>query len=85
MPTPIPVRYADEAVCIGPAQSNKSYLVMASIIAAAKNTGAEAIHPGYGFLAENAEFGPRLRRQRPVFIGPARVIEPHGDSRRPRD
>ena len=39
-----PVRYADEAVCIGPAQSNKSYLVMASIIAAAKNTGAEAIH-----------------------------------------
>ena len=51
-----PVRYADEAVCIGPAQSNKSYLVMASIIAAAKNTGAEAIHPGYGFLAENAEF-----------------------------
>ena len=49
-----PVRYADEAVCIGPAQSNKSYLVMASIIAAAKNTGAEAIHTGYGFLAETA-------------------------------
>ena len=51
-----PVQYADEAVCIGPAQSAKSYLVMSSIIAAAKNTGAQAIHPGYGFLAENAEF-----------------------------
>ena len=51
-----PVQYADEAVCIGPAQSAKSYLVMPSIIAAAKNTGAQAIHPGYGFLAENADF-----------------------------
>ena len=50
----LPVEYADESVCIGPAQVNKSYLVMSSIIAAAKNTGAEAIHPGYGFLAENA-------------------------------
>ena len=47
-----PVQYADEAVCIGPAQANKSYLVMPSIIAAAKNAGAEAIHPGYGFLSD---------------------------------
>ena len=46
-----PVQYADEAVCIGPAQANKSYLIMANIIAAAKTTGAEAVHPGYGFLA----------------------------------
>ena len=46
-----PVQYADEKVCIGPAQANKSYLVMSSIIAAAINTGAQAIHPGYGFLA----------------------------------
>ena len=44
-----PVQYADEAVCIGPAPANQSYLVMSSIIAAAKNSGAEAIHPGYGF------------------------------------
>ena len=44
-----PVRYADEKVCIGPAQANKSYLVMSNIIEAAKITGAEAIHPGYGF------------------------------------
>ena len=51
-----PVRYADERVCIGPAQANKSYLVMGNIIQAALNTGAEAIHPGYGFLAENADF-----------------------------
>ena len=51
-----PVQYADEAVCIGPAQANKSYLIMANIIAAAKTTGAEAVHPGYGFLAENADF-----------------------------
>lgn len=51
-----PVQYADEKVCIGPAQANKSYLVMSNIIGAAQITGADAIHPGYGFLAENAEF-----------------------------
>jgi acetyl/propionyl-CoA carboxylase alpha subunit len=50
------VRLADEAVCIGPAPSNQSYLNIEAIIAAANATAADAIHPGYGFLAENADF-----------------------------
>ena len=50
------VKFADEAVCIGPAPSAQSYLKIPSIIAAAEVTGADAIHPGYGFLSENAEF-----------------------------
>ena len=50
------VKFADEAVCIGPAQSSESYLKMANIIAAAEITNSDAIHPGYGFLAENAKF-----------------------------
>jgi acetyl-CoA carboxylase, biotin carboxylase subunit len=50
------VRMSDEAQCIGPAPSTESYLNMAAIIEAANKSGAEAIHPGYGFLAENAEF-----------------------------
>ena len=50
------VRLADEAVCIGPAPSVESYLNISAIIEAAKKTGTDAIHPGYGFLAENAEF-----------------------------
>ena len=54
------VRYADEAVCIGEAASSASYLVMDKIIAAAKATGADAIHPGYGFLSENADFAERM-------------------------
>ena len=81
-----PVRYADEAVCIGHAQSNKSYLVMASIIAAAKNTGAEAIHPGYGFLAENAEFARACADNDLVFIGPApECIDRMGDKSSARE
>lgn len=64
-----PVRYADEKVCIGPAQANKSYLVMSNIIEAAKITGAEAIHPGYGFLAENADFARACVDNDLVFIG----------------
>ena len=66
-----PVRYADEKVCIGPAQANKSYLVMSNIIEAAKITGAEAIHPGYGFLAENADFARACVDNDLVFIGPS--------------
>ena len=66
-----PVQYADEKVCIGPAQANKSYLVMSSIIAAAINTGAQAIHPGYGFLAENSDFARACADNNLVFIGPS--------------
>ncbi|MEW5782951.1 MAG: acetyl-CoA carboxylase biotin carboxylase subunit [Pseudomonadota bacterium] len=64
------VELADEAVCIGPAPSKDSYLVMDKIIAACKQTGAEAVHPGYGFLSENAEFSRRLEEAGIVFIGP---------------
>ena len=81
-----PVQYADEAVCIGPAQANKSYLVMSSIIAAAKNAGAEAIHPGYGFLAENADFARACVDNDLVFIGPAAdCIERMGDKSMARE
>ncbi|MFN5706030.1 MAG: biotin carboxylase N-terminal domain-containing protein, partial [bacterium] len=54
------VLYADEAVLLGPAPSNQSYLVIDKIIDACKQTGADAIHPGYGFLSENAEFARRV-------------------------
>ncbi|MBK5913240.1 acetyl-CoA carboxylase biotin carboxylase subunit [Rhodocyclus purpureus] len=64
------VELADEAVCIGPAASKESYLVMDKIIAACKETGAEAVHPGYGFLSENEEFSRRLEEEGIVFIGP---------------
>ena len=64
------VRFADEDVCIGPARSTDSYLNIPRIIAAAEITGAEAIHPGYGFLAENAEFAEICTKSDLVFIGP---------------
>ncbi|MGA7477878.1 MAG: acetyl-CoA carboxylase biotin carboxylase subunit, partial [Azonexus sp.] len=64
------VDLADEAVCIGPAASKESYLVMDKIIAACKQTGAQAVHPGYGFLSENAEFSRRLEEEGIKFIGP---------------
>src|SRR6185436_10150848 len=64
------VRQADEAVCIGPPPSLQSYLNIPAIIEAARSTQAEAIHPGYGFLAENAEFAEAVNQAGLVFIGP---------------
>ncbi|HLU19604.1 MAG TPA: acetyl-CoA carboxylase biotin carboxylase subunit [Pusillimonas sp.] len=64
------VRLADEAVCIGPAAARDSYLNMPALISAAEVTDAEAIHPGYGFLAENADFAERVEKSGFVFIGP---------------
>ena len=64
------VKLADEAVCIGPAPSPQSYLNMPAIIAAAEVTDAEAIHPGYGFLSENADFAERVEKSGFQFIGP---------------
>ena len=64
------VKLADEAVCIGPASSTYSYLNMPAIISAAEVTDAEAIHPGYGFLSENANFAERVENSGFVFIGP---------------
>ena len=74
------VRLADEAVCIGPAASAQSYLSMPSIISAAEVTDAQAIHPGYGFLSENADFAERVEKSGFVFIGPkAKTIRLMGD------
>ncbi len=64
------VKLADESVCIGPAASAQSYLSMPAIISAAEVTDAEAIHPGYGFLSENADFAERVEKSGFVFIGP---------------
>ena len=64
------VKLADEAVCIGPAPSGLSYLNMPALISAAEVTDAEAIHPGYGFLAENADFAERVEKSGFTFIGP---------------
>lgn len=64
------VRFADEAVCIGPARSSESYLNVAAIISAAEITGADAIHPGYGFLAENPKFAEVCETCKLTFIGP---------------
>ncbi|MEJ2482472.1 MAG: acetyl-CoA carboxylase biotin carboxylase subunit [Gemmatimonadota bacterium] len=74
------VRFSDEDVCIGPPASRESYLNIPRIIAAAEITGADAIHPGYGFLAENAEFAEICERSGLVFIGPsAEQIRRMGD------
>ncbi len=64
------VRLADESVCIGPAPAQESYLNIPAIISAAEITDAEAIHPGYGFLAENADFAERVEKSGFIFIGP---------------
>src|SRR5258707_8746377 len=74
------VRLADECVDIGPAQASKSYLNRDTILAAAKTTGADAIHPGYGFLAENAEFAAAVEAAGLIFVGPtAQSIRLMGD------
>lgn len=74
------VREADECVCIGPAPSNKSYLVIPNIIGAAVSRGCEAVHPGYGFLSENPDFARACVDNDLVFIGPsAEVIERMGE------
>ncbi len=74
------VRFADEAVCIGPPSSSESYLKIANIIAAAEITNADAIHPGYGFLSENAKFSKICQEHSIKFIGAnAEMIEKMGD------
>ncbi|RLJ67980.1 acetyl-CoA carboxylase biotin carboxylase subunit [Sulfurisoma sediminicola] len=74
------VKLADESVCIGPASSTHSYLNVPAIISAAEVTDAEAIHPGYGFLSENADFAERVEKSGFVFIGPkAETIRLMGD------
>jgi acetyl-CoA carboxylase biotin carboxylase subunit len=79
------VRFADEAVCIGPPRSSESYLNIASIISAAEVTGADAIHPGYGFLAESAHFAEVCETSGLKFIGPTPdVIRLMGDKDRAR-
>ena len=74
------VRLADESVCIGPAASTDSYLNIPAIISAAEVTDAEAIHPGYGFLSENADFSEKVKQSGFIFIGPnAETIRMMGD------
>jgi acetyl-CoA carboxylase biotin carboxylase subunit len=74
------VRHADEAVNIGPPPAGKSYLDVEAIIEAAKETGADAVHPGYGFLAENADFAAACRDAGLIFVGPsAEAIEKMGN------
>ena len=80
------VRLADEAVCIGPARSADSYLNKSAIISAAIITGADAIHPGYGFLSENADFAEMVEEHGITFIGPkAEQIRMMGDKLRARE
>ena len=74
------VRLADEAVCIGPASSAQSYLNIPALISAAEVTDSSAIHPGYGFLSENANFAEQVERSGFTFIGPrAETIRLMGD------
>jgi acetyl-CoA carboxylase biotin carboxylase subunit len=80
------VRFADQAVCIGPAQASKSYLHIPAIISAAEITAADAIHPGYGFLSENAEFARVVESCGITFIGPsADAMRLWGDKIRARE
>ena len=80
------VKFADESVCIGPPPSVKSYLNIKNIMAAAEVSGAEAIHPGYGFLSENAEFAEIVKKEGLIFIGPsASIIRDMGDKGRAKE
>src|ERR671929_1750183 len=79
------VRFADEAICIGPAKSARSYLDIPAVMSAAEITNADAIHPGYGFLSENADFAEVCDASGIVFIGPrASVIRSMGLKQRAR-
>jgi len=80
------VELADQAVCIGPPAAADSYLSISNVVAAAETTGCDAVHPGYGFLAENAEFVRACVENDIVFIGPpAEVVEQMGDKVRAKD
>src|SRR5207302_10657623 len=73
-------RLADRAVCIGPPPAVESYLKIPSVVAAAETTGCEAVHPGYGFLAENPDFARACAEQKLCFVGPpADVMAAMGD------
>ncbi|MGR3660792.1 MAG: biotin carboxylase N-terminal domain-containing protein, partial [Paracoccaceae bacterium] len=74
------VKMADEAVHIGPAPANQSYIVIDKVMAAVRSSGADAVHPGYGFLSENSKFAEALAAEGVAFIGPPiRAIESMGD------
>jgi len=80
------VEVADRAVCIGPPLAAESYLHISNVVAAAETTGCDAVHPGYGFLAENAEFVRACDDNDIVFIGPtAEVVEQMGDKVRAKE
>lgn len=84
--TSMHVRYASEAYRVGPAPSSESYLQMDKLIEIAKKSGAQAIHPGYGFLSENAEFARRVRKAKLIFIGPtSEAITAMGDKMMARE
>ncbi|HYW68323.1 MAG TPA: biotin carboxylase N-terminal domain-containing protein, partial [bacterium] len=80
------VKFADEAVCVGPAHGGLSYLDVKAIISACEVTGADALHPGYGFLAENADFAEMCEAHEVAFIGPtADMMRKLGDKAQARD
>ena len=79
------VRFADEAICIGPAKSSRSYLDIPSVISAAEITNVDAVHPGYGFLSENADFAEVCELSGIKFIGPRpEIIRQMGSKQRAR-